>query len=290
MIMPDTTFEPGTGSLCKAVIIDSKRITPDNTDEVRHIVLRIGDPSFRYLEGQSIGVLIPGPHAFGNKTHHRYYSIANARRDGTDQGLELDLLVRRCFYIDEISGEQYPGVASNFLCDARPGDGITITGPYRSPFIIPSDINSNLVMIGTGTGIAPFRAIIQHIYQQHGEWKGKVRLFYGAKSGVDLLYMNDVDNDLTNYYDRDTFDAFLAVGQRPLSNADEALEQSLESNAAKAWSLIKDPATYVLLAGLGNVAEKLDKVMAKAAGSDALWQQSRKHMIEEGRWSEQIYQ
>jgi ferredoxin--NADP+ reductase len=287
--MKDTEHEPDIGNRCKAVIVESKRMTPAGTDEVRHIVVRIDDPSFRYMEGQSIGVLIPGPHPFGNKYHHRRYSIASARREGVDQGLELDLLVRRCFYLDEVSGEQYPGIASHFLCDARPGDSITITGPYRSPFVIPSDVNSNLLMIGTGTGIAPFRAIIQHIYRQHGDWKGKVRLFYGARTGMDLLYMNDVDDDLANYYDRDTFEAFQAVSRRPLSNADEALEQSLEDNAAEAWSLISDPATYVLLAGLGKVAEKLDKVMAKAAGSDELWQQSRQRMIDEGRWSEQIY-
>ena len=61
------------------------------------------------------------------------------------------------------------------------------------------------------------------------------------------------------------------------------------SMPTEAWSLIRDPATYVFLAGLGNVAEKLDKVMAKAAGSDELWQRSRQRMIDERRWSEQIY-
>ena len=45
--------------------------------------------------------------------------------------------MRRCFYIDDISGEKYPGIASNFLCDAEAGGRITITGPYRSPFKIP---------------------------------------------------------------------------------------------------------------------------------------------------------
>ena len=287
--MADTDFQHISGNDCKAVIVESKRITPRETDEVRHIVIRVDDPSFRYLEGQSIGVLIPGPHAFGNKTHHRRYSIANSRRIGDDQGIELDLLVRRCFYIDEISGEQYPGVASNFLCDAGPGDEITITGPYRSPFAIPTDTSSNLVMIGTGTGIAPFRAFIQQIYQRHGSWKGKIRLFYGAKTGMDMLYMNDINDDLSNYYDKDTFEAFQAVSKRALSDANDALEQSLEANSAEAWSLIQDPATYVLVAGLGNIAQKLDKVMSKAAGSDDAWLKTKQHMIDAGRWSELIY-
>ena len=39
------------------------------------------------------------------------------------------ICVRRCFYIDDVSGARYPGVSPNYLCEARPGDLITITGP-----------------------------------------------------------------------------------------------------------------------------------------------------------------
>ena len=47
-------------------------------------------------------------------------------------GVHLDILVRRCFYLDEVSGERYAGVASNYLCDAKPGDQITA-------FALPAD-------------------------------------------------------------------------------------------------------------------------------------------------------
>ena len=42
-----------------------------------------------------------------------------------------------------------------------------------------------------GTGIAPFRAFVKHLYRDIGDWRGQVRLFYGARSGLELLYMND---------------------------------------------------------------------------------------------------
>ncbi len=272
-----------------AIITDSKRITSKDTYEVRQIMLRIENPSFGYTEGQSIGILIPGPHEFGNEYHHRRYSIASSKNASDDGTLELELLVRRCFYIDEISGEEYPGIASNYLCNAKPGDNILVTGPYHSPFKVPSDPNSNLVLIGTGTGIAPFRGIIQHLYKQFGEWKGKVRLFYGAKTGLDMLYMNDLNNDLTNYYDKKTFEAFNAIGHHYFSTADEALERSLQEKAEEALSLIKEPSTYVLLAGLGKIVERLDTVMAKAAGSEAEWEKTKQRLVNEGRWSELIY-
>ena len=53
-----------------------------------------------------------------------------------------------------------------------------------------------MLMVGVGTGIAPFRAFVKHIYEERGGWKGQVRLFYGAKTGMELLYMNDVRKDL----------------------------------------------------------------------------------------------
>jgi len=287
--MTENKPEPDTMRSCPAVVRESKRITPDTTEEVRHIVLQIDDPGFRFVEGQSIGVLVPGPHPFGNKFHHRYYSIANARNPMAGDEIEIDLLVRRCFYIDEVSGERYPGIASNYLCDARPGERLAITGPFRSSFRIPADDSSNLLMIGTGTGIAPFRSFIQRVYKQRPTWKGEVRLFYGAETGMDLLYMNDVNNDLASYYDEATFKAFQAVNPRPRSRVEDALQNALQNNIAEAWSMIQDPKTYVFLAGIDKIVAALDKVMAAKAGSEEQWQRKKQQMIEEKRWSELVY-
>jgi ferredoxin--NADP+ reductase len=273
----------------EAVVKESKRITPDNAAEVRHLVLQVQDPAFQYIEGQSIGVVVPGPHPFGNPFHLRRYSIANARSLPLDDGVDLDILVRRCFYLDEVSGEQYPGIASHYLCDASPGDRITISGPYRSPFQMPLDKRSNLLMIGTGTGIAPFRAFAQLIYERRRDWAGQVRLFYGGRSGLDLMYANDEQTNLADYYDRETFKAFKALAPRSTMSSSQALERGLEDNAEEAWSLIRQPNTHVFLAGLGRVAQVFDKVMADHAGSEDAWQGIKQDLIKEGRWSELIY-
>ncbi len=119
--------------------------------------------------------------------------------------------MRRCFYVDEVSGERYPGIASNFLCNAQVGDRLTVSGPYASPFKMPLDNRANLLMIGTGTGVAPFRAFVQLIYERRGGWLGQVRLYYGGRTGLDLMYANDEVTDLSNYYDQKTFQAFKAL-------------------------------------------------------------------------------
>ncbi len=285
--MSDIEFQPGNTDTTEAVIQSSRRITPETTDEVRQIVLRIDEPSFYFLEGQNIGVLVPGPHDFGNKIHHRYYTIANARAQ--DGGVELELLVRRCFYIDEVSGEQYPGVASNYLCDAKDGGKVTITGPYRSPFKIPADPTCNLLMLGTGTGVAPFRAFLRRIYEEQKGWKGKVRLYYGARSGTDLLYMNDMNSDLSQYYDEKTFKAIQTLRSGVLSDEADALGQGVEDNATEIWKLLQESKTHVYLAGMKKIADALDQAMGKVVGSKDQWQMVKQRMIEERRWTELTY-
>lgn len=277
------------GPTTEAVLKENKRITPESAEEVRHLTLQVLDPAFQFVEGQSIGVVVPGPHPFGNPYHLRRYSIANARTLPLDEGVNLDLLVRRCFYVDEISGERFPGIASNYLCDAAVGNRITIGGPYRSPFTMPLDKRSNLLMIGTGTGVAPFRAFAQLIYERRGDWMGDVRIFYGGRSGLDLMYANDEETNLTDYYDQKTFKAFKALGARPYTTSSQALEQGLNENAQEAWGLLKQPNTYVFLAGLDKVALVFDKVMSGLAGSADAWKEMKERLIKEKRWSELIY-
>ena len=274
-----------------AMLLRSERITPsESAAEVRHLVLQLPVKRFDYLEGQSIGVLAPGPHDFGSRRHLRLYSIANSRSGEAGRGSTISICVRRCFYIDEVSGERYPGKASNFLCDAQPGDPIQITGPYGSQFSIPTDESCNLLMVGAGTGIAPFRAFVKRIFESRRRWTGKVRLFYGASSGMELLYMNDVNKDIALYYDQDTFRAFEALSPRPHLNEPPALDSVLADNAGEIWDMIQNTKTHVYLAGLVNAAEKFDKGMTAAAGSEQAWREKRAELVAQNRYAELLYE
>lgn len=287
--MTDIAANFSANDITEAIIQTTRRITPESTAEVRQIVLRINSPALYFLEGQNIGVLTPGPHPYGNKTHHRYYTIANARESADGDGVELELLVRRCFYIDDVSGEEYPGEASNFLCNAQPGDKISLTGPHRSPFQIPADTTCNLLMLGTGTGIAPFRAFLRRIYDEQLQWNGKVRLFYGARTGTEMLYMNDLNQDLATYYDQATFQAIQSLSKGVLKDEGDALQSGVEANAVEIWNLLQDPKTYVYLSGLQKIAAAFDTCMARMAGSETQWQAFKQTLIEDQRWSELTY-
>lgn len=274
-----------------ARLISTTRITPrDYEAEVRHLVLELPHGGFSYVEGQSIGVLAPGPHPFGNPYHLRLYSIASPREGENQRPGTLSICVRRCFYIDEVSGERYPGKASNFLCNARPGDTIPVTGPYGSRFQVPGDQHANLLMVGTGTGIAPFRAFIKHIFDGYKTWRGQVRLFYGAKVGMEALYMNDLNRDLGLYYDKDAYRAFEALSPRPAFDLPPEIDRAITQNSYEVWELVQHPKTYVYLAGLAGSAAQFEKAMGVAAGSAEDWEEVRDQLVNEGRFAELLYE
>ena len=202
-------------SKVKATVIDSQRITSHQAPEVRAITLETQKASLDVSAGQNVGVLVAGRSEFGQENHLRLYSIADVPQETDEGGLRIQLCVRRCTYIDEYSGEEYRGLASNFLCDLRPGDSLTLTGPYGPAFEIPQDREATVILIGAGTGIAPFRALVKQLYQSQPPFQGRVWLFYGAQTGLELLYMNDIKNDFAQYYDLKTFEAFAALSSRP---------------------------------------------------------------------------
>ncbi len=271
-----------------AVLKDSVRITPDKATEVRRLVMHVDEPAFRVTPGQQIGVVVKGDSAFGGKPHVRRYSVTDVEPSG--DGVDISMLVRRCHYTDEISGELYPGVASNFLCDVQKGQPIALIGPYRNPFKIPVDTNANLLLIGSRTGIAPFRPLIQSIYREGIEWKGNVRLFFGARNGMEMLYLNDQDNDLAQYYDEETFKAFKSMDLRPLADERDALREAIESNVDVAWDLMNQSNTHVYLAGLRKQASVTDEIFTRKAGGAEAWEQLKSRLTEEKRWSTLLYE
>ena len=273
-----------------ATVISSERITPQASDvEVRELVLEVDREDFSYELGQSVGVLAPGAPEFGAEHHLRLYSVADLPDRGPSGKPRIKLCVRRCFYVDGYSGEQYPGVASNYLCDLSPGDELALTGPYGLAFEVPEELDANLILIGTGTGIAPFRALVKHIYREVEGWTGRIQLFYGAKTGLELLYMNDEKDDFEQYYDLETFEAFRALSPRPHWDAPIAWEEAISQRGTELWKMLGDVKTYVYVAGLEKIRPELDKVFAGLAGSMEKWQRRKAELMAGGRWVELLY-
>lgn len=273
-----------------ATVLSTEEITDEGSDaEVRELVLEVHEHNFNFEIGQSVGVLAHGPAEFGGSMRHRLYTVADTPMPMAPGNPEVTIVVRRCNYVDDYSGEEFAGVNSNYICDRKPGDQITITGPFGIPFKVPSDKIANLLLIGLGTGIAPFRALIKHIYQDIGDWQGKVRLLYGAHSGLELLYMNNKRDDFARYYDEQTFDAIKALSPRPNWADPIAWDFAIEQRADEIWKMLSEDHTYVYVAGLTQIRDALDALFGTLSGSADGWIKMKAKLMEQGRWVELLY-
>ena len=150
--------------------------------KVQHITFDLsgGDPDFKYVEGQSCGILAAGEDAKGKPHRPRLYSIASTRYGDNYAGNTLSLCVRQLQY--EKDGETINGVCSTYLCNLSPGDKVKISGPVGKEMLLPDEEDSNIIMLATGTGIAPMRAYLRRMFEpteiEKHQWnfKGKAWL------------------------------------------------------------------------------------------------------------------
>ena len=273
----------------EATLVSTTRITDRRAAEVRELVLEIDAPEFLGAVGKNVAVLAPGDPALGQLVHRRLYTIADLPETSEGGRARIKLCVRRCSYVDDYSGEEFPGVASNYLCDLLPGATVALTGPHEAAFEVPADPETTLILIGTGTGIAPFRALVKHLYRDVPDWRGQVMLFYGARSGLELLYMNDQVDDFAQYYDEETFRAFKALSPRPHWNDPIAWDRAISQRATELLELLGKPKTTVYVAGLEAMRPHLDAVFTTLLGSRESWQEHRDQMAAAGRWVELLY-
>jgi len=273
-----------------AAVHQSHAITPIGVrPEVRELTLDIDKPNFCPAPGQSIGVVVPGDPAFGQAEHFRLYSVADLP-DHTDDGrTRIRICVRRCDYVDPYNGESYKGRASNYLCDLRAGERVILSGPYGDVFPVPDDNHATLILIGAGTGIAPFRAFLRHIYQDFPDFAGKVWLFHGGRTGVDLLYRNEVRDDFSLYYDRETFEAIEALSNRPHWTDQVDWAAVIQPRADEIFRALAHPETHVYLAGLEPIRDELDREFARLFGDDEKWRRKKAELVAGGRWIELLY-
>ena len=85
----------------------------------------------------------------------RLYDVANHIDADSD---ELHLLVKRYDY--SLPAGDYPGIASHYLCDLHPGDPLRIYPHRNARFALPQQ-QAPVILIGYGTGLAPYRAYLQ---------------------------------------------------------------------------------------------------------------------------------
>ena len=111
----------------------------------------------------------------------RAYSMANHPAEGN----RVMLNVRIATPPPALWNEAPPGLASSYIFNLKPGDKVTISGPYGEFFI--KDTEREMVYIGGGAGMAPMRSHLFHLFQTLKTGR-KVSFWYGARSVREMFY------------------------------------------------------------------------------------------------------
>lgn len=200
--VPLNLFRPNT-PLSAKVIYNERIVGDEAPGETKHMIFN-HEGDLKYLEGQSIGIMAPGNDAKGKPHKVRLYSIASTAHGDFGDDKTISLSVKRLVYEDD-EGKEVKGVCSNHLCDLKPGDDVAISGPVGTAMLMPTDPNATIIMLATGTGIAPFRAFMRRAFAENNDdyqFKGNMWLFLGVPTSDTLLYQEEFEEMKANFPDQ----------------------------------------------------------------------------------------
>ncbi|MFM8696845.1 MAG: benzoyl-CoA 2,3-epoxidase subunit BoxA [Betaproteobacteria bacterium] len=269
-----------------ATVTGNVRVTEVGKDyDTHHIVLDFGAMPFPVLEGQSIGIIPPGLDERGKPHHARQYSIASPRNGERPGYNNLSLTIKRV--LEDHQGKPVRGVGSNYMCDLKVGDQVQVIGPFGSSFLMPNHPKSHVVMICTGTGSAPMRAMTEwrRRLRASGRFEGgKLMLFFGARTKEELPYFGPLQS-----LPHDFIDINLAFSRTP-GQPKKYVQDAMRERAADLAKLLADPNAYFYVCGLKAMEEGVVLALhdvAKAAGLD--WDAVGAEMKRQGRLHLETY-
>lgn len=151
------------------------------------------------------------------------------------------------------------GVCTNYLLSAQPGQKLRCF-VRKSTFRLPRDIAVPVIMVGPGTGLAPFRGFVQdrHARKKRGDNIGPVVLYFGCRNRtVDFLY----ESELMSYGSDGTLaELHLAFSREKM--AKEYVQHKMKQNAESVYKLLVERKGYLYVCGEGaRMAKDVQKTL-----------------------------
>jgi Na+-transporting NADH:ubiquinone oxidoreductase subunit F len=130
----------------------------------------------------------------------RAYSMANHPAEGNIVMLNIRIATPP---FDRVNGgfqKVNPGICSSYIFSRKPGDKVTVSGPYGEFFLKNNE--NEMMFIGGGAGMAPMRSHLFHLFHTVKETRKKVTFWYGARSWREVFYYEqfmDIQNRFPNF-------------------------------------------------------------------------------------------
>jgi benzoyl-CoA 2,3-dioxygenase component A len=280
-------YGPKAAERCvTATVVGNVRVTEVGKEyDTHHVMLDFGAMPFPVLEGQSIGIVPPGVDAAGRPHHPRQYSVASPRNGERPGYNNLSLTIKRV--LEDHQGNPVRGVASNYLCDLKVGDKVQVIGPFGASFLMPNHPKSHIVMICTGTGSAPMRAMTEWRRRLRSSGKfegGKLMLFFGARTKEELPYFGPLQN-----LPKDFIDINFAFSRTP-GQPKTYVQDAMRVRAADLAALLPDPNAFFYVCGLKAMEEGVVLALKDIAqGAGLNWDAVGAALKREGRLHLETY-
>jgi ferredoxin--NADP+ reductase len=305
-----SAFAKASQPVTAQVLGRTSLITNDAPGDIQHVLMRL-PAGFHYVEGQSLSVIPPGLDSKTGKPHKpRLYSIASTRYGDLLDGQTVSLCVRRAEFVDE-NGYQDPakqGVCSGFLCDALPGTAVQVAGPVGKALLLPPEYepsnpaahSTDIIMVATGTGIAPFRAFLHRLFMEETTarhlFTGTAWLILGVPVTGGLLYKPELDAMQYNAA------AGAAAGggkleidyaiSREMTNSNGGklyVQDVLAENATKLFDRLENGAHLYVCGLKGMLPGILATLEAVAASRGMDWDTTLKKYKANNQWHVEVY-
>jgi Na+-transporting NADH:ubiquinone oxidoreductase subunit F len=133
------------------------------------------------------------------ETVERAYSMASYPAEGREVMLNVRIATPPWDRAKNEWMSVNPGIASSYIFSRKPGDKVTISGPYGEFFINPSE--SEMLYVGGGAGMAPMRSHLYHLFRTLKTGR-KVTYWYGGRSKRELFYIDhfrNLEKDFPNF-------------------------------------------------------------------------------------------
>ncbi len=269
-----------------AVVQGNMRLTADGaSSDIHHIVLDMGTRAFPVLEGQSIGIVPPGTGPNGKPHHLRLYSVASPREGERTGYNNIALCVKRV--TEDENGNPVTGVASNYLCDLEKGDEVRVCGPYGTSFLMPNHPGANIVMICTGTGSAPMRAMTERRRRKfakgtHGG--GALKLYFGARTAAELPYLGPLRK-----LPKELIDVRLAFSREP-GRDKRYVQDELRADAEVLAELLRNEDSYLYICGHKRMEAGVEAALAEICADHGMdWAELKPRLRQYGRYHVETY-
>jgi len=288
--------KPKTPFTGKVVSVE-RIVGPEATGETCHIVIK-HDGGLPFVEGQSYGIIPPGINPKNDKPYpQRLYSIASTRYGDDMTGNTGSLCVRRAVYWDPELGAEDPekkGVCSNYLCDLQPGEDVKMTGPVGKMMLMPeAEPWRDLIMVGTGTGIAPYRGFVRRLFVEdtpaRKAYTGLAWLFLGVANTDALLYDDEFQAVRDANPEQFRIDYALSREQKNKDGGKMYIQDKVGEYADEIFTRL-DNGAVIYFCGLKGMMPGIEEMLKKVCESKGIeYDTWYKALKKAGQWHVEVY-